>query len=135
MKRDGVLLEPRQQNSLQCPVCSKVHKIYTWPEFLKKTTPERFELISRLQRCHNCLGAHDATNCQSTKRCCKRHKQHHSFLHDDGKPIQINDRSNRSKVKQCHFTNPLTNYLVTLGTIQAQLQEINGVYQPVRCIF
>lgn len=63
-----------------CLLCKNEHYIAYCPKYQQKTIKQRLELVSAKGFCFNCLGHHRASNCQSTKRCVKCGKRHHSTL-------------------------------------------------------
>ncbi|XP_020296239.1 uncharacterized protein LOC109861137 [Pseudomyrmex gracilis] len=64
-----------------CLLCEEEHYIAYCPKYQQKTIKQRLDLVSAKGLCFNCLGHHRATNCQSTRRCIKCGKRHHTTLH------------------------------------------------------
>ncbi|XP_036150242.1 uncharacterized protein LOC118648109 [Monomorium pharaonis] len=67
---------------LKCPLCGAAHYLAKCEQYQSKTTPQRRDIVQRHRRCFNCLGAHAASKCTSTKRCQKCGKKHHTSIHD-----------------------------------------------------
>lgn len=68
-------------SSSKCPLCGDLHPLRTCPRFQSKTSQQRRELIIKLRRCFNCLGAHSVTACPSMKRCLKCGGKHNTTIH------------------------------------------------------
>ncbi|XP_076301820.1 uncharacterized protein LOC143219898 [Lasioglossum baleicum] len=70
-----------------CPVCRASHNLSACPQFTSRNPHGRRELISKLNRCFNCLSnAHTTLDCSSKYSCRVCHRRHHSLLHEDVAP-------------------------------------------------
>lgn len=65
-----------------CPLCGSSHYLAKCDRYQSKTLQQRWDIISKQHRCFNCLGPHAASKCNSTKRCLKCGKKHHTTIHD-----------------------------------------------------
>ncbi|XP_066599916.1 uncharacterized protein [Prorops nasuta] len=76
-------------NLFKCPLCSQEHYIGKCDRFKALQSNEWHSEIRRLSLCFNCLGRHQARNCQSKRSCKRCQGSHHTMLHFD----KIQDRS------------------------------------------
>ena len=53
--RNGKVDPNKDSQTEPCPCCSLTHSIYRCELFMKKTQPERFELVKKKGLCYNCL--------------------------------------------------------------------------------
>lgn len=71
----------RARSSPSCVICTDNHFLSRCPQYLNKTTQQREEIVTKHNRCYNCLGSHSSNFCISTNRCRKCGKKHHTTLH------------------------------------------------------
>lgn len=64
-----------------CPLCCKMHAIWTCPQYTDKTSQQRVGLVKKYRLCYNCLGAHRVQQCKSTRRCQNCAAKHHTTIH------------------------------------------------------
>jgi len=69
------------QQASSCILCSAKHFLTRCPQYNSQTAQQRYFLISKHGLCYNCLGNHRASECQSTRRCLKCGKKHHTTIH------------------------------------------------------
>ncbi|KAL1109937.1 hypothetical protein AAG570_014120 [Ranatra chinensis] len=80
--RNPVLSFITSAPSLRCIACQlEGHRIYSCPTFQKLTTKERWDKVTDLKLCSNCLSTHLKSRCKSKHTCSSCQKQHHSLLH------------------------------------------------------
>lgn len=65
-----------------CPLCGASHHLARCESYQTKTAQQRKDLVLKHRRCFNCLAPHFVKRCNSTKRCLKCGKRHHTTLHD-----------------------------------------------------
>lgn len=70
-------------SSAKCPVCQKLHFVFSCPDFRSKSIIERRELAQKLRCCFNCLSTkHSRKACQSKHTCRQCQQKHHTLLHE-----------------------------------------------------
>jgi len=69
------------KSSPSCIICSSKHYLGGCPQYISKTTQQRYSILTKHGRCYNCLGAHRVSDCRSTKRCTKCGRKHHTTIH------------------------------------------------------
>lgn len=107
------------------------HKTFRCPQLNSCTsTSEKTDLIKSKRLCFNCFGPHRVRDCQSSRRCNKCQRSHHTVLHIDApsgstRQEQVTSSNNvnvlTSKTKECHSVMPIVpmNFVCSkLGTIQ-----------------
>lgn len=68
----------------KCGICNSNHMLHQCPKFLALGVEARYNKITQLKLCKNCLKAnHNTSNCQSTYLCRQCRKRHHTLLHFD----------------------------------------------------
>lgn len=89
-------------DNFKCPLCGSSHFLYQCSEFLKFSVRQRFDKVSELNLCKNCLKHTTKLACKSKFTCSTCHKRHHSLLHfvnklsDDNLLHNTNVESSRS---------------------------------------
>lgn len=71
---------PATSNSV-CPLCGSSHSLAKCESYQNKTAQQRKDIVIRNRRCFNCLAPHPVRKCQTTKRCLKCGKKHHTSIH------------------------------------------------------
>ncbi|KAL1122287.1 hypothetical protein AAG570_003692 [Ranatra chinensis] len=80
--RNPVLSFITSAPSLRCIACQlEGHRIYSCPTFQNLSTKERWDKVTDLKLCSNCLSTHLKSRCKSKHTCSSCQKQHHSLLH------------------------------------------------------
>lgn len=70
------------QSSPACVLCGSLHYLAKCERYQTKTAQQRRDLVTKHRRCFNCLAPHPVKKCNSTRRCLKCGKRHHTTLHD-----------------------------------------------------
>lgn len=65
-----------------CPLCGSSHYLAKCERYRTKTLQQKRDVIQKQRRCFNCLGPYTASKCNSTKRCLKCGKKHHTSIHE-----------------------------------------------------
>lgn len=64
-----------------CRLCKLPHYLSSCPKFLAYDVQRRIQEVNKLKVCYNCLGLHLSHQCNSSRRCRKCGKKHHTILH------------------------------------------------------
>ncbi|KAL7292649.1 hypothetical protein TKK_0013775 [Trichogramma kaykai] len=82
----------------KCPNCGGDHALYACQQFHALSVRERYDCVTKLGLCRNCLArSHQVANCTSKFTYKQCHQKHHSKLHKAVKPtMPINRRNMRS---------------------------------------
>lgn len=67
--------------TLRCPLCKGPQRIYSCPIYLNFSPQQRQTWAWQHDRCSNCLGLHEDSQCQSSLRCSLCDSRHHTSLH------------------------------------------------------
>lgn len=68
-------------SNIKCPLCQRAHRIYSCPAYTQMSPHQRQTWVWENNRCSNCLGRHEDSECQSQRRCNMCNSWHHSSLH------------------------------------------------------
>lgn len=88
--------ESGDKSSPSCVICSSKHYLDGCPQYISRTTQQRYSILTKHGRCYNCLGAHRVSDCRSTKRCTKCGRKHHTTIHQQ---ISLNKENNLASTK------------------------------------
>lgn len=113
----------------QCPHCEKSHVLMQCPRFIDMDTPQRNNLVSKLQLCKNCLYSHGDAECSSTKTCKECKKKHHTMLHNNKATPSTSTSSQQSSN---HLANRDLEILLT--TVQLKIKSAGGTYVTLRAL-
>lgn len=111
----------------KCNFCKKQHLIYSCPDFLQLTVPERIEKVKDLKLCENCLcTGHSVNKCKlrSCKICKNRHS---SLLHQVKETAVVPDSS---VVMSSHDKQSS----VLLPTVRLYVYDANGSMHLVKAV-
>ncbi|KMQ89768.1 hypothetical protein RF55_10565 [Lasius niger] len=86
-------------NSLACPLCGSSHHLSKCESYQTKTAKQRKDLIIKHKRCFNCLAPHLVKKCNSTRRCMKCGKKHHTTIHENNRESSSSHSSNTTVKK------------------------------------
>lgn len=84
-------------DQITCPLCKSPHSLAKCEKFQSKTIQQKRDCIIKNRRCFNCLAAHLASNCTSTKRCLKCGKKHHTSIHFNSTSVASTSAPSNSK--------------------------------------
>ena len=101
---------------------------------------QKYEILRKLKRCFNCMGAHTRTQCQSqrTYRSCNG-SRHHISLHQPNMPNTENI-SNKPTASPLNVTqlpsceSPDTPPNVLIATVEVLMQENTYYFQEIRAV-
>ncbi|XP_053968340.1 uncharacterized protein LOC128869760 [Anastrepha ludens] len=105
----------------RCPCCSGKHTLVYCPDFRKKTSSAKLDLVHKAKLCKNCLKpGHTLDECSSTYTCQRCMQKHHTLLHDSlsTQPNKVAGHHTRSDyLIQTPNTNDLTSVLLATAVI------------------
>lgn len=113
-------------NVISCPLCKASHFVNKCPQFVKKNPSQRFETITKANRCLNCLSAKHAVHaCPSKYSCRTCQKRHHSMLHVDlaSSSDSINAKANDLSL---HTNSKLSAEIPNSGSVTAYVRQRNS---------
>jgi len=128
---------------LQCPLCSRSHRLFKCNEFNKL---QRLEQAKQLRLCFNCLQSFTKNHTCSKQKCYKCHRNHHTLLHIDKQNQASNDtRSTTSEPPaSAKDTTPEINTYcslkgqpqthILLATAIVEVRNKFGQYVPCRAL-
>ncbi|XP_070527393.1 uncharacterized protein [Cardiocondyla obscurior] len=67
--------------SNKCLLCGATHLLQKCERYVALDSCKRKDFLIKKKRCFNCLGAHMASKCRSTRRCFTCGQKHHTSLH------------------------------------------------------
>ncbi|XP_034951554.1 uncharacterized protein [Chelonus insularis] len=132
-----------------CPCCSKPHPLTKCSQYASKTIKQRQEFIKSKKLCYNCLKYHFRSNCNSSHRCLKCGRKHHTSLHQfqdfnsSNKQVQSSTLVNQSNSTHTEEPSKQVNHLhkplqvqaiVFLATAQVKILHENGTSLEVRAL-
>lgn len=126
-----------QNAQIKCAICSGEHYTAKCPEYIDKVVKDKVELIKKHRLCFNCLRAHRVANCQSTRRCIKCGKTHHSSIHgsnESTKPKATSDENSSVQVNLASSYHNSSPVQTLLATIQLIVSSENGVNIKARAM-
>lgn len=105
-----------KSSTASCGYCAEPHYIFQCEEFQALSLADRYKAQREKGLCANCLfKGHPTKDCRSKGSCRKCMERHHTLLHYDKKPNDLNKRDskhsdkyktkNKSKDKQSHLVN------------------------------
>lgn len=126
----------------KCPICCSTHFVFSCPEFIKKTTRERYNLAVEHHLCFNCLrGSHSTKSCTSG-RCRTCNSRHHTLLHYQEQRTVTNELPTRAAAPEdqeepktvAHVGAINQRKKVLLATAVARVRLPDGSFQKVRIL-
>lgn len=145
----GKYKENKSINASNCAICSEKHYTTACPQYLSKTRNQRLSIITKHRLCYNCLGAHLASNCKSTRRCQRCGKRHHTTIHSDAiqgaktntsiseKSTKVDKSTSESSEARILHSNVVSNTIqvyILLATAQIKVLSSNGNITQVRAL-
>ncbi|XP_025269128.1 uncharacterized protein LOC112639446 [Camponotus floridanus] len=133
-------------SSSSCIICSSKHYLAKCPQYISKTTQQRYSILTKHGRCYNCLGAHRVSDCHSTKRCIKCGRKHHTTIHkqpsldkqvDSTKattPQETVTKSSSSQVLHLNINSTHATSCVLLATAQVVIINQKGSTLQIRAL-
>jgi len=140
--RNKILLANNKPvNNLVCLVCSQNHLIGNCPSFLKENIDKRFEIVSNLKLCLNCLKpGHIARKCISSKNCNMCGGKHHQTLHREKtadisqQPAELSSNNSSNKRLMMNNKTLLSSAQTVLSTVKFLITDGDGNWQTVRAV-
>ncbi|KAL0101902.1 hypothetical protein PUN28_018454 [Cardiocondyla obscurior] len=75
--------------SNKCLLCGATHLLQKCERYVALDSCKRKDFLIKKKRCFNCLGAHMASKCRSTRRCFTCGQKHHTSLHSTSRALLI----------------------------------------------
>ncbi|XP_011706167.1 PREDICTED: uncharacterized protein LOC105461365 [Wasmannia auropunctata] len=126
-----------QREKERCSMCRRDHFLMLCETFKGKTGKERKDHVDSMQLCHNCLGKHRVSDCQSRKFCTVCGERHHTTLHDAYRtPSSDSSQTSSAATKTSHVALPAPErqLAVLLATARVGIADRSGDLQAARAL-